>query len=316
VNLNSRAAALCRSLGDDAERLGIEFHTRACGTVVIDFGAKVVGSLEAGVLLARVCMADLGAVTVGPAEAGEWSQVVVETDEPVLACMASQYAGWEVKGEKYFAMGSGPMRAAAAREPLFAELGYAERADQCVGVLESGKLPTEEVCEQIAAKCGVAPSDLTLLVAATRSVAGTLQIVARSVETALHKLHELKFDLKRVVRGRGSAPLPPLANDDFAAIGRTNDAILYGARVVLEVRGDDASLEEIGPQTPSRASKDYGKPFAETLAAYDNEFYKVDPLLFSPAEITFANLDSGRSFTFGGVNAGVLEESFGSHRSP
>jgi methenyltetrahydromethanopterin cyclohydrolase len=157
---------------------------------------------------------------------------------------------------------------------------------------------------------------LTLLVAATRSIAGTLQIVARSVETALHKLHELKFDLKRVVRGRGSAPLPPLVGDDFAAIGRTNDAILYGARVLLDVRGDDASLEEIGPRTPSRASKDYGKPFAETLAAYGNEFYKVDPLLFSPAEITFANVDTGRSFTFGGVNAGVLEESFGSHRSP
>lgn len=311
MNLNSRAAALCQSLGDDAERLGLEIHRRECGTTVIDFGAKVAGSLDAGVLLARVCMADLGDVKVEPAGVGEPSQVVVETDEPVLACMASQYAGWEVKGEKYFAMGSGPMRAAAAREPLFEDLGYRERAERCVGVLESGKLPTEEVCEQIAAKCGVAPSQLTLLVAATRSIAGTLQIVARSVETALHKLHELKFDLKRVVSGRGTAPLPPLVSDDFAAIGLTNDAILYGARVTLEVRGDDASLEEIGPQTPSRASKDYGKPFAETLAAYGNEFYKVDPLLFSPAEITFANLETGRSFTFGGVNMDVLRQSFG-----
>lgn len=302
---------MCHSLGDYAARLGIKLHERECGTTVIDFGAKVAGSLEAGVLLARVCMADLGVVVVEPASAGAWPQVGVQTDEPVLACMASQYAGWEVKVEKYFAMGSGPMRAAAAREPLFADLGYSEKADQCVGVLESGKLPTEEVCEQIAAKCGVAPSELTLLVAATRSIAGTLQIVARSVETALHKLHELKFDLKRVVRGFGSAPLPPLVSDDFAAIGRTNDAILYGGRVTLYVRGDDASLEEIGPQTPSRASKDYGKPFGETLAAYGNEFYKVDPLLFSPAEITFVNVDTGRSFAFGGVNGDVLQRSFG-----
>ena len=53
---------------------------------------------------------------------------------------------------------------------------------------------------------------------------------------------------------------------------------------------------------PSSASRDYGRPFAEMLAAYNHDFYHVDPLLFSPAEITFVNLDTGHSFRFGNVN--------------
>jgi methenyltetrahydromethanopterin cyclohydrolase len=291
-------------------------HIDDCPTTVIDFGIEATGGLDAGLLLARVCMADLARISLRSQSDSPWPLVEVSTDSPVLACLASQYAGWEVKGDGYFAMGSGPMRAVAAREPLFEEIGYREKIEtpwneDCFGVLEAGTLPPKSVCEGIAAKCGVDSNHLVLMVAPTRSIAGTLQIVARSVETALHKLHELKFDLNNIVSAFGSAPLPPPAKKDLAAIGRTNDAILYGGRVVLYVRGDDATLEAIGPQTPSNASKDYGKPFAETLAAYDNDFYKVDPLLFSPAEITFANLDTGRSFTYGKTNPEILRQSFG-----
>jgi methenyltetrahydromethanopterin cyclohydrolase len=225
--------------------------------------------------------------------------------------MASQYAGWEIKGDDFFGMGSGPMRAAASREPLFDELQYREKPIACVGVLESGKLPGDDICRDIAAKCGIEPAQLTLLVASTRSLAGGVQVVARSVETALHKLHELKFNLNRVESAWGAAPLPPPAKDDLAAIGRTNDAILYGAHAVLYVRGDDESIREIGPRTPSSASKDYGQPFAEVLAAYNHDFYQVDPLLFSPAVVTLVNLDTGNSFRYGRLNAHVLEQSFG-----
>ena len=279
--------------------------------MVVDCGVKAVGGFEAGLLLARLCLADLATVELEPSGERLGPIVQVHTDHPALACMASQYAGWEVKGEKFFAMGSGPMRAAAAREPLFEDLKYRESASACVGILESGKLPTDEVCRDVAAKCGIEPGALTLLVAPTRSLAGTLQVVARSVETALHKLHELKFDLHRVVSGWGAAPLPPPAKDDLAAIGRTNDAILYGGHAVLYVRGDDASLQEIGAQTPSSASKDYGRPFAEVFASYDHDFYKIDPHLFSPAVVTFVNIETGNNFRFGKFDNDVLARSFG-----
>jgi len=312
LNLNERAAQLCRIMIEAAANLRVAVHRRESGATLIDCGVEAPGGHAAGQFLAHVCMAHLAAVKIMPPAADNaWPRVQVVTDHPLLACMASQYAGWGIKGEGYFAMGSGPMRAAAAREPLFEHLGYRETAEACVGVLESGALPPDAVCRDIAAKCGVDPAQLTLLVAPTRSLAGTLQIVARSVETAMHKLHELKFDLTRVVSASGWAPLPPPGKNDLASIGRTNDAILYGGRVILNCRGDDDSLQEVGAKLPSSASADYGRPFAEVLKAYDHDFYKVDPMLFSPAVATLVNLDTGRSFTFGKLNDEVLARSFG-----
>ncbi len=313
IELNQRAAALCTQIDAQAAELQVVRHSLPCGTTVLDCGVACAGGQEAGLLLARVCLADLAEVAIAPGTTEQWpSEVVtVSTDHVVAACMASQYAGWEIKGEKYFAMGSGPMRAAAAREPLFDAIGYQEQPDVGVGVLESGKLPTDTICRDIAAKCGIAPDRLTLLVAPTRSPAGTLQVVARSVETALHKLHELGFDLLRIVSGRGTAPLPPIAEDDLVALGRTNDAILYGGDVTLQIHGDDPSLEAIGPQVPSSTSADYGRPFAEVLAGYNHDFYQVDPLLFSAAKITLNNVDTGNSFTFGELNYELLRQSFG-----
>ncbi len=307
--LNSRAVALCREMASKKAALQIHVDTAPCGATLIDCGIAVPGSREAAILLARVCLADLAEVFIDDS-AVPWPMITVSTKEPVCACLASQYAGWEIKGDDFFAMGSGPMRAAAGRETLFNDIGYRESASECVGVLEASRLPSDAVCLEIAEKCGVEPERLALLVAPTHSLCGTLQIVARSVETALHKLHASEFDLTRIVSGRGAAPLPPLAKNDFKAIGRTNDAILYGAQVTLEVCGDDESLLEIGPQIPSVASADYGRPFAEILAHYDNDFYRVDPLLFSPAEIELVNVDSGNSFRFGEVNQELLLQSF------
>jgi len=313
LELNRRAAALCGKIIQQLNELRVGKHTLECGTTLFDFGIDRVGSIEAGVVLARVCLSDLGSVSLADKDSArcDWPLIEVTTEAPIAACMASQYAGWEVKGEKFFAMGSGPMRAAAGRESLFDEIGYREHADACVGVLESANLPPTEVCLDIAEKCGIEPQHLTMLVAPTSSIAGTLQVVARSVETALHKLHELGFDLLRVVNGQGSAPLPTVADGDLAAIGVTNDAILYGGQVTLEVTGDDATLEEIGPRVPSSASSDYGKPFAEILASYDNDFYQVDPLLFSAAQVTLVNVDTGSSFEFGELNRDVLQQSLG-----
>jgi methenyltetrahydromethanopterin cyclohydrolase len=134
--------------------------------------------------------------------------------------------------------------------------------------------------------------------------------VARSLETAQHKLHELKFDLGQVVSGYGCAPLPPVAADEIGAIGRTNDAILYGGRAVLWVRADDDQLAEIGPKVPSSASSDHGAPFAEVFARAGNDFYKIDPMLFSPAEIVFQNLKTGRAHVFGRSEPEILRKSF------
>jgi methenyltetrahydromethanopterin cyclohydrolase len=240
-----------------------------------------------------------------------WQQVVVQTDSPVAACLFSQYAGWQINVGKYFAMGSGPMRAVVAKEPLFDKLWYREEADQVVGVLETGKLPGEDVFQYIAEQTSVDPEDVVLCVAPTSSMAGNLQVVARSVETALHKLYELNFDVTRIRSAVGSAPLPPVAKNDMEGIGRTNDAILYGGQVTLWVKGDDESIAEIIGKVPSSSSAAYGSPFMDIFEAAGRDFYKIDPLLFSPAEVVMQNVDTGRVHVAGRVNAEVLKRSFG-----
>jgi len=308
ISLNSRAVSVVEALLPRAEELRVAFHPIDGGGRYVDFGIEMRGGLRAGIELARVCLSDLADVSIVPGDVGgsPIPLVQVVTDHPVRACLASQYAGWALKDGKFFAMGSGPMRAAAGSEAIYDVIGFRETADAVVGVLETRKPPTPAVVAKIAAACRAEPSRVTLLVAPTASLAGGLQIVARSVETALHKLAELKFELSRLVSAHGTAPLPPVAANDLAAIGRTNDAILYGAQVVLAVTGDDASLAAIGPQVPSSASDDYGEPFEAIFARYNNDFYAIDPYLFSPAEIVFQNVETGKVHAFGRVNPEVL----------
>jgi methenyltetrahydromethanopterin cyclohydrolase len=312
-SLNHRALSVVEAMVAQAEALSVIVHATESGGRFVDCGSRARGGLLTGIALARVCLSDLAQVSIVPGELSGRTMPMIQvvTDHPVRACLASQYAGWAIQEGKYFAMGSGPMRAAAGSEAIYKTIGFRESTDTIVGVLEARRTPPPAIFTKIAAACRVEPSAVTLLSAPTASLAGGVQIVARSVETALHKLAELNFDLTRIVSAHGTAPLPPVADNDLAAIGRTNDSILYGARVLLYVTGDDASLETIGPQVPSSASHDYGEPFGAIFARYNNDFYKVDPHLFSPAEVSFQNLDSGKVHSFGRLNPDVLERSFG-----
>jgi methenyltetrahydromethanopterin cyclohydrolase len=310
--LNERAMRLADYMASTAAQLRIGIQTSSNGARVLDCGIDTPGGIQAGLAMARVCLANLAEVSLVPGEVAGVACPIVQvlTDHPVLACMASQYAGWPIALGKYFAMGSGPMRAARGAEELFDDIEGREQPLVAVGVLETRKLPDAAVVDHICEATKLPPAKLTVLAAPASSMAGTLQVVARSLETCLHKLHELKFDLGQVVSGFGAAPLPPVAKDEIAAIGRTNDAILYGGRVVLWVNADDEQLSQLGPKVPSSASPDHGAPFAELFKRYDHDFYKIDRLLFSPAEVVFCNLRSGKSHAYGQLALDVLARSF------
>lgn len=310
--LNALAAQLVEDVLEGPDDLRVA-QVEVGDGLVLDFGVETEGGLEAGAMLASICMSGLADIFTIMSPLGDllWPHVQVTTDFPVPACLFSQYAGWKVSVGKFFAMGSGPMRAVAATEELFDKLWYREEATEIVGVLETGKLPDAAVLEHIAEKAGVEVGDVSLIVAPTCSMAGNYQVVARSVETAMHKLHELGFDVNRVRSAQGIAPLPPVANNDLQGIGRTNDAILYGGRVTLWVQGDDESLREVLPRVPSSASAMHGRPFSEIFDAAGRDFYKIDPMLFSPAEVTVHNIDTGTVHHVGRVALDVLKQSFG-----
>ncbi|MCA9066736.1 MAG: methenyltetrahydromethanopterin cyclohydrolase [Planctomycetaceae bacterium] len=309
--LNQLASSVASAARHSQDRLKISFQEME-DSVVIDFGVHVAGGIDAGLLLARLCLADLAHVSLHPADESLvlTPQLFVRTDHPVEACLMSQYAGWKIATDRFFAMGSGPMRAVAQSEELFQDLPECAGEEVAVGVLECGSLPDAGAIAEI--RKGVGPDRaLILAVAPTSSHAGNVQVVARSIETALHKLHELKFPLELIVSGTGCAPLPPIARNDLEGIGRTNDAILYGATVNLWVRCDDELIEELGPGVPSSSSEAHGQTFLSLFKAANHDFYALDPALFSPAVVIFHNLKSGRTFQFGHKLPTLLRESFG-----
>src|SRR5262249_31149651 len=108
-------------MASSATLLRIAVHPTTAGARILDCGVKADGGLQAGLGMARVCLSDLAEVSLVPGEVDGivCPHVQVTTDHPVLACMASQYAGWQVKVDKFFGMGSGPMRAAYGKEELF-----------------------------------------------------------------------------------------------------------------------------------------------------------------------------------------------------
>lgn len=316
ISLNEIAAGIVERMVVEAEQLGLAVSRLSNGTQIVDAGVNVPGSLKAGGLFSEVCMGGLGEVHFRVLDLGGLGLpgVEVEVQQPVLACMAAQYAGWEVNvpgsptSEPYSAMGSGPARAVYRGDPVFEIVDYRDPADVVVLALESRHLPSETVADWVAEKCGISPDCLRVLVAPTATLVGSVQIAARVVETGLHKMHEVGFDIDTVFSGFGCCPLAPVAGDDLRAIGRTNDAVLYGGRAWYTVQTDDALIEEVIEVLPSLSSRDYGVPFAELFERYGGDFYQIDPLLFSPAEISITNATSGRTFRAGHINAAMVEK--------
>jgi methenyltetrahydromethanopterin cyclohydrolase len=313
-SVSARAAKLVEDLAANAAALRCTVATGEAGERQIDLGATTPGGLEAGRRLGEICMGGLGTVALTQASGlDRWPLgVVVHSTNPVVACLASQYAGWTISDQEtgFFALGSGPARALSRVEKLYEDLGYVDRHNKASLVIEGDKAPPAVVAKRLAADCNVDPSDLTILYAPTGSLAGTVQIAARVLEVALHKAHELHFPLENIIDGSGVAPIAPPIPDFIKAMGRTNDAIIYGARIQLFVRGPDTDARKLADALPSSSCSVYGKPFAEIFAAVNGDFYKIDPMLFSPAKVTVSNLDTGTSFHAGNLAPDIVDASF------
>jgi methenyltetrahydromethanopterin cyclohydrolase len=127
------------------------------------------------------------------------------------------------------------------------------------------------------------------------------------LEVALHKAHELGFALANIVDGAATAPLPSPSADGVEAMGRTNDAILYGGRVHLTVRGDDEAARGLARALPSGNSRDHGRSFADIFKEVEYDFYKIDGALFAPAEVWVSNIDSGNTWHGGAPEMALLQ---------
>ena len=317
LSVSNLAKKLVKKLIDNSKKLNVLVKKGPLNCTIIDAGIKIKGSEQAGKLIAEICMGGLGIINLKKTDTfPNWPlETKVESKHPVISCLASQYAGWNLSHKKFYALASGPGRAIARREELFKDLQYVDQSKFVYLVMEVDKTPPKEIIEKISNDCKTTAENIILILTPTQSISGVIQVVSRVSEVGLHKLHTLKFPLENVEEVCGSAPIPPVSKDFITSMGRTNDAILYGGNVELKVRGTDEQISKLAKNLPSTSSKDYGKPFAEIFKNYKGDFYAIDPNLFSPGKVTVISLETGETFVEGKLNSNLLDKSFGNEKS-
>jgi methenyltetrahydromethanopterin cyclohydrolase len=306
---------LLGKLCENPESYGVKIGKTDSGATIVDAGINAKGGYQAGKIITEICMGGCGKAEITCRDYGELKlpTVFVYTDQPVIATLGSQYAGWQIKEEDYFAIGSGPGRALALKpKEIYKEIGYKDDFGKAIIVLETGKYPPEKLVERLAKDCHVSFDDLTIILTPTTSIAGATQVSGRIVETGIHKLRKLGLNPKVISYAWGCAPIPPIHPKFVHAMARTNDAILYGGTAYYTVEyEDEEKLRTIVEKAPSKASESYGKPFIEIFKEAKYDFYKIDPNLFAPAILIINNVKTGKILKAGELNAEILAKSLG-----
>ena len=311
LSVNELALEIFENLAEYAEEFNAAYHELDHGARIIDCGVSTRGGYAAGRAFTEICMGGLGEVNFRMADIREFPLPFIDvfTDFPSISCLGAQKAGWTIKHNNYFAMGSGPARALSLKpKHTYEVIEYEDDFDSAVIALESDHLPNGEVMEKIAEDCHVDVGNVCAVVAPTASIVGSIQVAGRCVETAIYKLNELHFDTRKVVAAFGCAPLPPVRGPKLA-MGVTNDATIYHGRIMLTMKAPE--IKDYLEKIPSNKSKGYGKPFNEIFKEAGYDFYKIDTSLFSPAEVVINETSEGVVYHCGAVNPEVTLKSFG-----
>jgi methenyltetrahydromethanopterin cyclohydrolase len=306
---------LLEKLCENPAFYGVKVERASLGATIVDAGINVKGGFQAGKIITEICMGGCGKAEITKRQYGELElpSIFIYSDHPVIATLGSQFAGWQIKEGEYFAIGSGPARALALKpKEIYEKIGYKDDFDKAIVVLETAKHPPEKIIERLAKDCSVSIEDLAIILTPTASIAGSTQVSGRIIETGIHKLSKLGFDPNTILYAWGIAPIPPLHPEFAQAMARTNDAILYGGIAYYVVaHEDEKELAKIVAKAPSKASRDYGKPFIEIFKEANYDFYKIDPNLFAPAVLFVNNVKTGKVFKAGEIKSEALMKSFG-----
>ena len=318
LSVNLEAKKTVDVMIEKADELNIAVSKLNNGATIIDCGVNVDGSLKAGEYYTKVCLGGLAEVGISiPGDLSEkfaLPSVKIKTDFPAISTLGAQKAGWSVSVGDFFALGSGPARALAKKPAeTYEEIKYEDDADIAILTLESDNLLGEDVADAIAKDCGVEVKDVTLLVAPTSSLVGSIQIAGRVVENGTYKMLEaLHFDVTKVKYAAGIAPIAPIDPDGLKAMGKTNDAVLFGGRTYYYIESEEGDdIKDLAEKLPSSAADGYGKPFFDVFKEAEFDFYKIDKGMFAPAEVVINDLRTGELFKAGYVNVDLLKKSFG-----
>jgi methenyltetrahydromethanopterin cyclohydrolase len=193
-------------------------------------------------------------------------------------------------------------------------LQYKDESEVAVAFLEpiEQSLPGKAEVQLIVESCNVKPENIFIVVASTSSLTGSVQISGRVAEMGLYKLSQLGFDPLKVKNAIGMAPIAPVQLDKDKAIGMCNDCIILAGASYYIVRTEEGEeIEQLVRSVPSSSSNNYGKPFYEAFLEAGKDFHKIDPGLFSPAQVTLNDIRTGKVVQAGSIDIVLLKRSLG-----
>lgn len=312
LSVNRLTMRIVKKLIDQQEEYRVKVEKLACGATVIDTGIEATGGYLTGLKLTEICLGSLAKCwfTYQPYGDLELPTIVVATDHPALSLLGCQLAGWMVRVGDFFAPSSGPARALALKpKKIFEKLGYRDDHNEAVIVMETTKKPTDEVAQKVAAECRITPQNLYIILTTTASMAGSVQVSGRVVETGLYRLEYLGLDPNKVIFASGSAPIMPPHPDVGISTAKEEDALLYGGVGCYVIDEDDAKLIEYIAKAPATAWPEYGKTSYEALRAVNFDWSKLDPSFFTIGKLVITSKKSGKTYVGGKVNPEILRKS-------
>ena len=318
VSVNKLAMKIVRKIIKEKETLHVGVTTLENGSTVIDMGVNYTGGYQAAKHLAEVTLGGLGYLQYGNFDLDgiELPQAEIYVDSPVIACLSCQLSGWplpELKTDNIVPLISGPIRTIVKEDKFAKAFPYEDRSDEVAAALQGGLLPDVRLTDYLASKSGVTPDKVYVLSAATGSLAGMVNVVARTLETSLWRLHELGFNPEKVISAWGKAPIPPIAKDEYTSMIRSNTYVYYGGSVGLTVDCDDREITDIltritlSPET----TEQYGIPFGKLLAEANGNIFEMTKFVHSVTKVIFYNVRSGNIFTYGNIDFEVLKKCLG-----
>lgn len=286
------------------------------GAIVVDMGIEAPGGWLAAKLFTEATIAGLGHVDYGRFQFGsiDLPSIDVYIDHPQIASLSSQFASWPMAKKdipgSIRPMGSGPARAIAQNDFFVKLWDYVDVHHEAVFALQANELPDEKLADEVAEACRISPENVYFLACKTGSLAGSIQVCSRTIETTVWRLYNSGFDIKKVISGMGSCPIAPPAKDEFQAMVRVNVAIIYGGLVRYIVDSSDAEIEAVIDKIPSNSAVRFGYSFAKMLEEGGRDIFTTDKDIHSVAVCEIMNYNTGRVFRAGEIREEFLKEIF------
>ncbi|MCJ7823624.1 MAG: hypothetical protein MUP44_01860, partial [Anaerolineales bacterium] len=264
-SLNQAAMQIIGPILDDPQRYGALMIKTPKGATILDMGLEALGSWLGAKMYVEAAHGGMADVTFGRMQIKDLEVATVELmiDDPMLSVVSCEAGAWKLGDGDFVPVGSGPARAKARAEPWATRIEYEDPSDYVLLQMQINRLPEEAVLEFVADACKIPLSNLTVMVAPSASLVGSVQVASRAFEQCIIGLgRNTDFDIKTIKHGYGRAPIAPVIKDEVKAMGRINDALVYGGIGGMWLdHPDDDEMRRTAEALPFpvRAGDDYGK---------------------------------------------------------